>query len=224
LRSRTLTKVGMHDCAGISGLLQARRFVSLLVLVSLLSAHIPIPIKLPPPGKDHSARYPCENNPCGCLSAEQCWQNCCCRTNAEKLAWAKANGVTPPDYVVAAADQEAADEPAPRSCCSQHGKCCSHDSDAVTHCEPQAAPSSPRMEDDSEDGDAAYVIGIMAQHCRGLSSHWLNLPWMIVEADMPMEMSVPGTHCGVAEYCFAPDVTDRPPTPPPRAASAAHTC
>ena len=29
------------------------------------------------PGKDHSQRYTCENHPCGCRSAEDCWRHCC---------------------------------------------------------------------------------------------------------------------------------------------------
>ncbi len=213
----------MQFLAGIIGRLHARRLVSLLVLAALLAAHVPIPIKLPPPGKDHSSRYPCENNPCGCLTAEQCWQGCCCRTNAEKLAWAKANGVTPPDYVVAAAEKEAADE-VPRTCCSERKACCSHESGSTVCCELQTAQPSERNNDVNSDGRTMLVIGIIAQHCRGMSSHWLNLPWMMVEVDVPTESYVPVAPWIVAEHCVASDVADRPPTPPPRVEAALHTC
>ena len=43
-------------------------------------------------------QFPCQNCPCGCKSAEQCWAACCCFTPAERFAWAKKKGVTPPSY------------------------------------------------------------------------------------------------------------------------------
>src|SRR5438105_14669671 len=48
--------------------------------------------------KDHSQPFPCQDHPCGCQSAEQCWRHCCCFTPEEKWAWAEAHGVVPPPY------------------------------------------------------------------------------------------------------------------------------
>ncbi len=47
--------------------------------------------------------YPCQQNACGCSSAEQCWKSCCCYNDQQKLAWAKKHGVKPPEWFVAKA-------------------------------------------------------------------------------------------------------------------------
>lgn len=39
------------------------------------------------------------NCPCGCSSAESCWNSCCCHTDIEKLAWARKNSVRPPEFL-----------------------------------------------------------------------------------------------------------------------------
>ena len=44
--------------------------------------------------KDCTTPFPCMNKPCGCMSAKQCFQRCCCHTPDETLAWAKRHGVS----------------------------------------------------------------------------------------------------------------------------------
>lgn len=68
-----------------------------LVSLSLLLCNtwIPVPITVE---KDLSIPFPCQAKGCGCSSAAQCWENCCCHTDSEKLAWAVRNGVTPPKW------------------------------------------------------------------------------------------------------------------------------
>ncbi len=44
--------------------------------------------------------YPCQGGLCGCRTARQCWTSCCCRTPAQRTAWAKARNIVPPDYAV----------------------------------------------------------------------------------------------------------------------------
>lgn len=41
-------------------------------------------------------RYPCEKSMCGCGSAHECWNNCCCNTPHQRLVWALEHGVLPP--------------------------------------------------------------------------------------------------------------------------------
>lgn len=41
-------------------------------------------------------RFACEGHACGCVSAEQCWNSCCCFSVRERLVWATANHVAPP--------------------------------------------------------------------------------------------------------------------------------
>ncbi len=44
-------------------------------------------------------RYPCEACGCGCASARECWTQCCCHSEHERLVWALSSGVEPPAYV-----------------------------------------------------------------------------------------------------------------------------
>jgi hypothetical protein len=67
------------------------------LLVYLIAATgLPVVIRLP---VDESEPFPCQAHGCGCSSAFQCWTNCCCFTQAEKLAWAARQGVAVPEYV-----------------------------------------------------------------------------------------------------------------------------
>lgn len=96
----------------------ARGLVSLTVLLGVCAMMFPLPIS--PPAvetqeKDDSEPFPCQDRPCGCQSASQCWKKCCCFTNTQKLAWAKSRGVRVPEYVKLAAQREADSE---RELCS----------------------------------------------------------------------------------------------------------
>jgi hypothetical protein len=51
--------------------------------------------------------FPCQNNPCGCQTAEQCWSGCTCLTPEQRWAWAREHNVEPPPY---------AERPAARGC------------------------------------------------------------------------------------------------------------
>lgn len=86
-----------------------RRLFSLAVSLWICAMLMPLPMAPVPSNsreKDQSEPFPCQNRPCGCRSAEQCWKKCCCFNNSQKIAWAKANSVKVPDYVVAAAEKE----------------------------------------------------------------------------------------------------------------------
>ena len=67
-----------------------------VLLAYLLAAlEIPLPVFI---HKDKSLPFPCQNHPCGCQTAEQCWSQCCCFTPDKRWAWARANDVEPPAY------------------------------------------------------------------------------------------------------------------------------
>jgi hypothetical protein len=115
-------------CKRASASLAALGTIAFLALAS----GAPIPLGA---AKDFSTPYPCMHCSCGCVSAEQCWSNCCCHTDAEKLAWARREGVTPPAFVaerMRRAEQlleDPAEEgenkaPAAHSCCSASKSCC----------------------------------------------------------------------------------------------------
>jgi len=86
-----------------------RGLLSLSVLLGICAMLFPLPIAPLPRNsteKDSSEPFPCQNRPCGCRSAEQCWKKCCCFDNNQKIAWAKANNVKVPEFVLAAAEKE----------------------------------------------------------------------------------------------------------------------
>lgn len=109
----------------------SRRHVGLAVQVSVCASFLPLPVALVSPvEKDSSEPYPCQRRACGCRPAEQCWKKCCCFANAEKVAWARANGVTPPAYVFEAANAESDAKIAEAA--KSFGTTCSHYSKAAS--------------------------------------------------------------------------------------------
>lgn len=64
----------------------------------LVASGVPLPVVAHPAAgaKDRSVPFPCMDSPCGCVSARQCFESCCCHTPAELKAWAEANGVEAP--------------------------------------------------------------------------------------------------------------------------------
>jgi len=86
-----------------------RGLISLAVMLGSCALLFPLPVAPLPQSaseKDLSEPFPCQDRPCGCRSAEQCWKKCCCFNNAQKVAWAKANNAKVPEFVLAAAKLE----------------------------------------------------------------------------------------------------------------------
>lgn len=73
--------------------------VSWLLLAAIGGGVLGIPV-FPVVASKDSERFPCEASRCGCATAGQCWDRCCCHSDEEKLAWAAANRVTPPAFLV----------------------------------------------------------------------------------------------------------------------------
>lgn len=114
---------------------------------------VPLPVS-PTTRKDVSRPYPCMNRPCGCGTYEECWAgDCCCFTLAEKVAWARANGIEPP--VTSAAEPTCAAEPDACELC--HPKPKRKAAEACPLCEkPTAVAAGLR-----------WVVGVFAQKCHG---------------------------------------------------------
>ena len=115
-----------------------RRIVTAGCLVSIVLLMTGIPVR-PACRKDLSSPFPCMESHCGCMTAEQCWRNCCCHTLEEKLAWARHHGVTPPGYVleqIACYDSDAEESGSPSCCCSENQavskECCQEQHQAAT--------------------------------------------------------------------------------------------
>lgn len=213
-----------------------QRLIALAVLAGVCLALVPLPIASPPiAGKDRSKPFPCMDRPCGCASADQCWKGCCCFTNAEKVAWARAHRIELPPFVLAAAKKEAeavaaakpAKEGSAPSCCQGHGKsCCSKESGECSHSHDIAA-KAPVTGDDSPQArekrsNVRWMLGIAAQKCRGEHGTIAGLPVCIpvvpdaltAPPTLAICLSIPRSESFSGE-------TLPPPVPPPRRALCA---
>lgn len=180
----------------------ARRLTACLLLVVSVGMLFPLSYQSgnSPSEKDQTAPFPCQNRPCGCKTAEQCWKKCCCFTNAQKLAWAKSRGVRPPQYVVIAARSEACDKVAAKCCCQAK----------VT-----AGKSGQAADKPTEGG---LTLSIDAQRCSGVDTTISGLPICVLP-----EMAVSFLVIRPASLQSTPPEINplvpaerQPPTPPPR--------
>jgi hypothetical protein len=129
-------------------------------------------------------------------------------TLAQKLAWAKENGVTPPDYALAAAEEEVGavhdEHDSPQgcsSCSSKHGVC-----------KTEAA----------DDDDRSVELGLIKiedfRRCNGLASLWLTIGHALppkIEIKLPRYDAAPAAWVRVASQS-AESLALSPATPPPR--------
>jgi hypothetical protein len=148
----------------------ARKTVSTVTLAmySALVFGLPVPAA---PRKASDQPFPCQDNPCGCASAEQCWRSCCCTTAEQRFAWAAEHGVTPPDYAERPLIERTETSPK-HQCCSTHDEskqtCESEDGDDAP--EPFAQASSRNSAHASKPKSVKFVLGIAALKCQGLAS------------------------------------------------------
>ena len=152
---------------------QCRTIVWFALLAYLVATTgIPLPSSR---GKQRGVAYPCQHHACGCLSAAECWDHCCCYTPRQKLAWAREYHVEPPARLVAevaaidllAMDHERSEEAgahcshcADRTATTNEHKHAEHDDHDICHSAP------------SDDGGMTLVLSIVARKCRGLSDLW----------------------------------------------------
>lgn len=195
-------------------LLAPRRTFVAACVVAHLASTFGFPVSPAPTKATASRPFPCQHHRCGCASADQCWRSCCCMSTREKLAWARAHGVTPPDFVVgdarldepsfAVAEGHAPDSPG-NACCSKSKRnpskssCC------------KRMPATERVE---------WVLGMQAQKCRGLATFWLSCgaalppPTSIAVPEDP----TPPVWCKPLLTNTWAVVFQRPEVPPPRCA------
>lgn len=182
------------------------------VMYLLVAGGLPLPI--PTTSKDRSIPFPCMDNSCGCHSAHQCWTNCCCHSRAERIAWARKHGVTPPrEYFIDVDAEETtqrvvtnSSQPGHKSCCAAKPACCSSTSNDHTA---QDGNSSP----------VDTVLGLRALKCHGIGVNWLTavvaMPPTVVDcADQPAPTAaVVSPNLQFSSPAFPP------PAPPPRPAA-----
>lgn len=191
-------------------------------LVSLL-AYLAVTIGLPLPGrsgKDHSVPFPCQDNPCGCQTAEECWRHCCCNTPEQRLAWARAHGVTPPNYAVLKPGQgwdtrQPTKPTQPKCALCAVADAAQTERTAAGCCSKQDQVTKPASEDKAKPW--RWQLGSASFKCRGMSLFWLqggsgSLPPPVLTW-LP---SFPLVDClldGSTQPLRLPLI---PPTPPPR--------
>ena len=127
--------------------------------------------------------FPCQDHGCGCSSASQCWTDCCCFTMKQKLAWAQANDVEPPQHLLDIGAAKSARNVA-RSCCT--GKPQPEASTRAWCCESKQAGSSSPMIASCQAGGCCskpdepidWTLNVRSLPCRGLGSMFtaLNIP------------------------------------------------
>lgn len=209
-----------------------RRLVSLVVLIGVCAAMLPLPIGWQTrSSKDLSQPFPCQSRPCGCKSADQCWKKCCCFNNAQKLAWAEKNHVTAPAYVTVAAAKERQDAVCRIACCGvKHatestaqydGQVCGvHSRTCCNLADRPVKAREPTVDSESELPETKLVLSMFFQNCQGSGWFWNSLPWGVVDehADAVSQFAVAGDRVRQLSQSL-PLQSLQPPVPPPRIAA-----
>ncbi|WP_236625898.1 hypothetical protein [Rhodopirellula baltica] len=146
------------------------------LLLVLGCGMVGLPLTAPRPEKE--GRFPCESCPCGCSSADYCWDKCCCHSDLEKLQWAADNNVTPPAFLVARVDltlreiAEGKSQDTPSTCVA--GACCGPDSPGpppgFASMMRQRSSTSNRTDRQSTDASTCELAKTKSASCCGDSS------------------------------------------------------
>lgn len=191
---------------------RARQFLSGVLLVHFLLAGLPLP--LPELITLNNERFPCEKCACGCSTARHCWTACCCHTPAQRMAWAKRNGVTPPPYAIVD-DEPNADQVVDKAGRSGNDlpSCCSKKEPAKADALPNCCQ---KKESVKELIVSRYVVLIEALKCRGVRPGLGSLGWVIMQP--PMAIGAPSSpllFVIVHHDDIARTVSSPPVAPPP---------
>ena len=171
-------------------------------------------------------RFPCEKCPCGCSTAEHCWNQCCCHSDTEKLEWAKRNNVVPPTFLVqrvAQSKQRGAITKSKATCCQ---RCTSSRSakNVVAVC---GAPSGqlesakktvvesistePAVETERS---KQVVLMWKAAQCRGLQAFWSMLMAVYIPVPLVDDPSDPPLVGWIASFDEHASGLSKQPDPP----------
>lgn len=180
------------------------KVASLFALAGVLISSLGI-VVLPATSRDSSQAFPCQGGHCGCSSAAQCWQSCCCTSVAERLAWAAANDVTPPPFLFELLAVSEGRQVANRS-----ATCCSHHDLQIAHVE------SCAIDRDREPQTRIVLLSDLGR-CRG-SSRYLAIFGSAICEPLPDTLAfdfAPILWLQTLDESFESPLPS-PPTPPPR--------
>ncbi len=212
----------------------ARQCLSAALLLPVVAVATGVPIPSLPSART-AERSPCERCHCGCVSADQCWRDCCCHTLAERLTWARDNDVRPPDFALAEArlvgldvsewlpGEDCCTSAAESTCCTERSApaaeavCCCHCEPAVVVVERRVtccASVEPKAHPKTD-----FVVAWRAMKCNGQSLDSVAAVPMLI-SDRPQ----PAGELHFAYWLQAPassvaaGVSHLPPVPPPERA------
>lgn len=157
-----------------------RRLIAAVALFAYLVSTVGLP--LPASVSKGGVPFPCQHHACGCATARECWEHCCCYSAPEKLAWARKHHVEPPARLVAEvaaieadpllASASAKTSHTPKACCAEHqSRAEDHDH---SHAACGAACCHEHDEHEANSSGVTFVIGIKARQCRGLTDAWCS--------------------------------------------------
>ena len=199
-----------------------------VTLFAYLVASLGLPLPAGAAPKDAGQPFPCQDHPCGCRTAEQCWQKCCCFSPEDRFAWAREHNVQPPSYAERPAGNSwhspRQRDLASKPCCSTHR---STQSERTSCCKNHGQPTcenSSRQEQKPDQKSPAknkkgkgWVVGVMALQCQGHATTWASAgtvlppgppltwnPWPVLVDQVSLVDELAST------------LSANPPEPPPR--------
>ncbi len=202
----------------------AHRLLASLALLAYCATTFGLPLPADP-RKGTSQPFPCQDHPCGCQSAEQCWRGCCCFSATERWAWAREHHVEPPAYAEppeaegwrtqpvreeedatsagSAQEHDGCQPPAPIESAASKGHSC---------CNPKPATSASA-------GSSRWGLTIAALHCNPLKALWIANGAVFPLPPRPEWHPglAPGEWLLFTEF-IAASLSSAPLDPPPRAA------
>lgn len=144
-----------------------------------------LPVPLAEASSSLVVRYPCEDSQCGCQNAAACWKSCCCHTLAEKLAWARRNGVAPPAAVLQQLATHNERVSKPTSACGEG--CC--DSAGNSDVPIRTCCSRPVSSDrQAEDQHVARGVTLLA--ATGCGGNLFGLPGIVPGVSAPVGFEI----------------------------------
>jgi hypothetical protein len=190
-----------------------RRLAAWLLIAEQILAGAGVALPCPPAAAVSHERFPCEHCPCGCTTAAQCWRDCCCYTNQEKVAWAKENGVTVPEHVLAAAEREQAVVVKPK--CPH---CAGRVGPKTEVCSATAGAGHDRGSAGNKTPRSPGLRWIAAARCHGMHSYFEAAgPGWPADPPIQLHLALPLVGRVMRQPSLGnPILPPAPPTPPPK--------
>ncbi len=194
-------------------LIRLRRWGVATVLITAYIAAafgFPLPTRVQ---KDLSQPFPCQDHPCGCQNAEQCWHHCCCFSAEEKLAWARSHRVEPP----ASVRSELANLSWRSKRLRDEAEQCESRCPCAATSNSHACCASTTERDDYDKPGHRWVLAVLAHKCQG-QGLWCQAVFLALPPPAIVPWSYDWQGSGIVPpFRFATyQLSFAPPTPPPR--------